>query len=47
MKYQPKTKKELKQLIENERIKLGEIDVSLITDMSKLFYASDREDFQA
>lgn len=28
-KYQPKTKKELKKLVENENIKLGEIDVSV------------------
>ena len=36
-KYYPKTKDELKELIENEAIYLGDIDTSAITDMSYLF----------
>ena len=36
-KYHPKTKDELKELIENEAIYLGDIDTSAITDMSYLF----------
>ena len=36
-KYQPKTKEELQELIENESIYLGDIDTSAITDMSYLF----------
>ena len=36
-KYHPKTKDELKELIENEAIYLGDIDTSTITDMSYLF----------
>ena len=37
LKYQPKTKEELQELIENESIYLGDIDTSAITDMSYLF----------
>ena len=37
LKYHPKTKDELKELIENESIYLGDIDTSAITDMSYLF----------
>ena len=44
-KYQPKTKKELKQLCEDESIYLGDIDTSLITDMSELFAHVKRQDF--
>ena len=36
-KYQPKTKEELQELIENESVYLGDIDTSAITDMSYLF----------
>ena len=36
-KYHPKTKAELKELIENESVYLGDIDTSAITDMSYLF----------
>lgn len=36
-KYHPKIKDELKELIENEAIYLGDIDTSTITDMSYLF----------
>ena len=37
MKYTPKTKEELRELISNLDINLGDIDTSLITDMSGLF----------
>ena len=37
LKYHPKTKDELQELIENESIYLGDIDTSAITDMSYLF----------
>ncbi|EKV55973.1 hypothetical protein A966_13048 [Brachyspira hampsonii 30446] len=36
-KYKPKNKIELRSLIENNNIYLGDIDTSLITDMSMLF----------
>ena len=45
MKFHPKNKAELEKLIENQEINLGDIDTSAITDMSKLFYDSRREDF--
>lgn len=44
-KYHPKTKDELKALVYDESIYLGYIDTSAITDMSKLFYQSERENF--
>lgn len=46
-KYQPKTREELKKLCDDLSIHLGDIDTSLITDMSALFLCSDRdfEDF--
>ncbi|WP_031263761.1 BspA family leucine-rich repeat surface protein, partial [Campylobacter coli] len=44
-KYTPKTKEELKALVKNESIHLGDIDTSKITDMSCLFFKSTREDF--
>ncbi|MEI0563356.1 BspA family leucine-rich repeat surface protein [Brachyspira pulli] len=37
MKYKPQTKEELITLLKNESIYLGDIDTSLITDMSDLF----------
>ena len=40
-KYAPKTKVELQELIKNESINLGDIDVSGITDMSNLFYKDE------
>ena len=43
--YHPKTKEELKALVDNESINLGEIDTSKITDMSELFRESTRENF--
>ena len=42
--YKPKTKSELKNLID-KNIKLSMIDTSLITDMSYLFSGSERTDF--
>ena len=46
-KYSPKTKRELQELIKDESIYLGDIDTSLITDMSNLFDGSHvyRRDF--
>lgn len=48
--YKPKTKDELRELIEKSDIYLGDIDTSLITDMSDLFISWNddkpiREDF--
>ena len=45
VKFQPKTKEELKELVDNLEINLGDIDTSLITDMSYLFNSTDRKDF--
>ena len=42
-KYTPKTKEELKALVNNLDIYLGDIDTQYITDMSHLFYNSKRE----
>ncbi|MBZ7979002.1 BspA family leucine-rich repeat surface protein, partial [Campylobacter sp. RM12654] len=44
-KYQPANKYELKVLVYTDGISLSDIDTSLITDMSELFYKSDRKDF--
>ncbi|EEU7470605.1 DUF285 domain-containing protein [Campylobacter jejuni] len=44
-KYFPDTKEELKALVEDEAIHLGDIDTSKITDMSYLFEISTRTDF--
>ncbi|ULO03934.1 DUF285 domain-containing protein [Campylobacter sp. RM12651] len=41
----PSTKEELKELVNDESIYLGDIDTSLIADMSGLFYDSKRTDF--
>ncbi|EIE4558245.1 BspA family leucine-rich repeat surface protein [Campylobacter lari] len=43
--FTPKTKCELVALVREELIALDEIDVSLITDMSYLFYYSTRTNF--
>ena len=43
--YAPQSKDELANLIDDEDIYLGDIDTSDITDMSNLFYESEREDF--
>ncbi len=45
MKYVPKTKEELKALCDDLSVNLGDIDTSRITDMSELFYNSERKDF--
>lgn len=44
-KYNPETKEELKTLVDNESISLGDINTSKITDMSKLFQYSERDNF--
>ena len=44
-KYTPKTKEELKALVNNLDIYLGDIDTQYITDMSNLFFSSKRENF--
>ncbi|HEF4233016.1 TPA: DUF285 domain-containing protein [Campylobacter jejuni] len=44
-KYFPETKEELQALVEDESIYLGDIDTSKITDMSYLFFYSQRTDF--
>ena len=44
-KYKPCSRKELRELVKDESICLGEIDTSLITDMSWLFCDSIRMNF--
>ena len=44
-KHKPTTKEELKELVKDESIYLGDIDTSEITDMSGLFQNSSRTDF--
>ncbi|TEY03008.1 BspA family leucine-rich repeat surface protein, partial [Campylobacter sp. US12a] len=44
-KFTPETKEELKALVDNEVIHLGDIDTSNITDMSCLFSWTKRKDF--
>ena len=44
-KYTPMSKDELKALVEDETIHLGDIDTSNITDMSELFRNINRNDF--
>lgn len=44
-KFQPKDKEELKTLCNDENVCLGDIDISLIEDMSSLFYYSKRVNF--
>ena len=43
--YKPETKEELKVLVDNESISLGDINTSKITDMSGLFYESQRDNY--
>ena len=43
--YHPKTKEELKAVAQNLKVRLGDIDVSHITDMGALFKDSKRKDF--
>ena len=45
VKYSPKSCDELKELINDESVNLGDIDTSAIDDMSNLFEDSKREDF--
>lgn len=45
MKYKPNNGEELKALCNDESVYLGDIDTSLITDMSGLFLDSTRKDF--
>ncbi|MEI0699437.1 BspA family leucine-rich repeat surface protein [Brachyspira intermedia] len=44
-KYKPEILKELYEIVQDENIYLGDIDTSLIKDMSGLFSGSEREDF--
>ena len=44
-KYSPKSYNELKELVGDENINLGDIDTSAITDMAELFQYSKRTDF--
>ena len=44
-KYAPETKEELKALVDDDAINLGDIDTSKITDMSELFSETNRDDF--
>ena len=44
-KYSPKSCDELKELVDDESVNLGDIDTSAITDMSGLFCDCEREDF--
>ena len=44
-KYHPKTLRELRELCNDNSINLGDIDTSKITDMSGLFFMSDRKDY--
>ena len=43
--YKPKTSNDLKKLVNDLSINLGDIDTSAITDMSLLFCRSSRKDF--
>lgn len=43
--YTPETTEELRELVDDEAINLGDIDTHLITDMSYLFAKSTRKDF--
>lgn len=44
-KYSPKSCDELKELVDDESVNLGDIDTSAITDMSGIFCDCEREDF--
>ena len=46
MKYKPTSRKELKDLVTDESIYLGDIDTSLITDMSGLFEFFNRDNYE-
>ena len=43
-KFVPKTKAQLQELISDERVYLGDIDTSNITDMSRLFFEDENKD---
>ena len=43
--YLPKDIKQLKKLVKNNKVDLGDINTSLITDMSSLFAESTRDNF--
>lgn len=45
MQFKPTTKEELRELIKNEEICLGEINTELITDMSWLFVNIKRKNY--
>lgn len=45
MKYKPANREELKALCNDESVYLGDINTSLIADMSGLFLDSTRKDF--
>ena len=44
-KYHPTTKAELKELVNNNKIKLSQIDVSKMTDFEEVFRDCKRTDF--
>ncbi|WP_086301876.1 BspA family leucine-rich repeat surface protein, partial [Campylobacter devanensis] len=44
-KYHPTTKEELRELVSHEAVKLSEIDISKVSDLSELFKDSKRSDF--
>ena len=46
MKYKPTSRKELRDLVTDESIYLGDIDTSLITDMSGLFEFFNRDNYE-
>lgn len=43
--YKPKSLQELKELVNDKSVHLGDIDTSLITDMTELFKDSKRKNF--
>ncbi|BEG58251.1 hypothetical protein NHP21005_19390 (plasmid) [Helicobacter sp. NHP21005] len=44
--YFPKTREELIELVKDEKVHLGEIDVSAVEDMQWVFYQSPRQNFE-
>lgn len=44
-KYFPQNKDELKTLVNNKKIKLSNIDISKVDDLSELFMESRRKNF--
>lgn len=45
-KYFPQNKDEVKTLVNNKKIKLSNIDISKVDDLSELFYGKQAEKFQ-